>query len=64
LNESVRDAATYAWRNGSGNLRRWTDRDGKIVDLLLLSLATALVTVHARIRDARGRQGSPPRRLI
>jgi hypothetical protein len=36
---------THAWMNGYGKLRRYTDKDGAIVDFFLY-LAAAFVTVR------------------
>jgi transposase len=51
---------TQAWRNGSGKLRRCTERDGAAVDFSLF-LAAAFVTARALLRAARQRFRWPGR---
>ncbi|SCL34552.1 hypothetical protein GA0074692_3861 [Micromonospora pallida] len=43
---------TNSWMNGSGKIRRCTERDAKIIDFYLY-LAAALVAVRQLIRRAR-----------
>ena len=51
---------TQAWMNGSGKLRRCTERDGAVVDFYLF-LAAAFVTVRMLIQRARPRYRWPGR---
>lgn len=51
---------TPTWMNGSGKLRRCTERNGTVVDFYLF-LATAFVVTRALIRHARKRYRWPNR---
>jgi hypothetical protein len=45
---------THSWMNGSGKLRRCTERNTRVVDFYLY-LAAALVTIRQLIQRARTR---------